>query len=280
MLRVALALLLALAPFASAQPSAVEMAVEAAPFSARLAPLQGVQTTNVEAHVPCALLRAETSTLRFWAEEAPGWTDGLVFAPAEVALALSECPIGGFDVASVLAARATAEAPAFSPAPIAVRASLEGGGFNTTGGTETSVEADYFAILEAHLAEAIKVAPPATDVRYPLEVRNLGNGPSRVTVRLLDASEGWSVVVPPAVELAPKASTTLDLVLRTPEGSGFMNEVGVANFLVRLDDVAGNATAADETTISVLATAKGAAVPGPAPALVLLVLAVFALSRR
>jgi uncharacterized membrane protein len=165
----------------------------------------------------------------------------------------------------------TADAPAFTPAPIKIQAVAETNGNlkGSTGTDQTLVTADFFSIIDAQATTTIQVASPQQQVSYPITVTNFGNAQTKVFFEVSNAPEGWQVIPPQPTILESKqqggkiTQTTVYLTVQTPWKNGYMNTVGAITMKITTKYALDPKVVGDASQISVLTTTKGFYVPGP-----------------
>lgn len=292
----AVPVLLAVAPFSGAQTSLGEVEVVVAPFAAPIVPLKEVGVTNVTVRVPCSLLLDEplqSKPVTLSVPNAPAWAQ-VTLNPATLLYAPSCDPGSTVEQSASLLVATTAEAPAFVPTGIRVRASLESRLGNGTGEGGNDVEAGYYGILDATVDPPVRVSSPGTPASFALGITNHGNGATRVAFRVEQVTAGWDVRPPEPFTLAPRfekgaATRVVDAVFTPPPRDGIVNEPGLATIVVEGASVAPGGGEASPVTVSLLLTSKrvdvtGGVLDAPAPQVALAVAlaagAALALRRR
>lgn len=273
MLKRSLLLLVVALPVASAQA----LDVEAGAMDV-VKPLQGPGVSTLRVGGVCPE-NATLAVLSLAVERAPAWATAKL-SPETVTV--EACPGGRFQREATLSVIVTDLAPAFSPAPVVVRARLEGWGEPRGGTAGVDVTADYFSILQVDLGESVAEVAPGAVAEFPLRIENRGNGPTRVEVFASDATGHLS---PAPVETFVLGSgphgdaTGRDLVLRvaTEAERGLVNRVGVVNWVLRATHAERPELHGDESHVSVIVQTKSDI---PAGALAPLALAVAALVAR
>lgn len=142
--------------------------------------------------------------------DAPSWAVATV-SPANLFFAVENTPnppaTDGTDQAEAnVLVSTTADAPAFMPASVRLRveaqpnANLNGSANETT----VTVIAGYFSILDVGTPEST-VRVTAGDRRdVPIQITNLGNGPTRVAAELKIAAEGVAIAPPAPLTLGSR----------------------------------------------------------------------------
>lgn len=184
---------------------------------------------------------------------------------------------------------ASDQAPAFQPDTVEITATATPGSPNAKGGSAKAsvpVTAAYFSILDAQLAETIKIERPQTAVIFPLKLTNFGNANTKVSFTVQDKAENLNVPVPIPIVLQSKQaggnqiSSEVPLTVQTPYKNGYMNEVGVVTYKITSAYALDPKLAGDSTQVSVVVTTKGFYVPGPEPIFMVGLVAVAALLLR
>ncbi len=165
-----------------------------------------------------------------------------------------------------------ADAPARTPASFDITATTSGEGNayeGTTGTGRATVMADYFSLFDIQMPTTLQTGRPQEEIAYPIVVRNLGNGETKVFFEVKDKPEGWQVVEPSPITLprgnaGKPAEGQVMLMLQTPKKTGYMNDVGVVTMEITSVYAFDGTVKGDRTVVSVLSTAKGFDVPAPA----------------
>ena len=133
----------------------------------------------------------------------------------------------------------TEKAPAFTLGKVTIIAtstSLKGLLFNlqeTTEVFEVPFEIGYWSVVNYELKEGnFKEVGPLDTAVFPIELKNLGNGVTYVSIEPIDSlEEGWTVSVPSSVTLKSDdiagqegTSTTVRLTIKPPYDFGFHND--------------------------------------------------------
>ncbi|HVL87997.1 MAG TPA: hypothetical protein VM681_08360 [Candidatus Thermoplasmatota archaeon] len=164
----------------------------------------------------------------------------------------------------------TADAPAFTPGNIKVKANADRNGClgSSSGEAETTVQADFFSIIDATTPTTIQKSGPQQQVVFPMTVTNYGNANTKIFFDVLSQPEGWQVVPPSEVILEArqqggKATTkTANMVVQTPWRNGYLNEVGAVTMRMTSNYALDTKVPGDRATISSLTTVIGFYVPG------------------
>lgn len=272
-----LLLALVLAPSAAAQGGDFLVTIE--PFADPVAPLSGLATTTGAVEVACRMLNG-TEELRFEVLEKPAWATA-VFTPSLVALAPCD---GAFRRETFkLVVNTTAEAPALTPGRLRLAASFANGTYLAT--AETPISAGYFSILDAQTPTTVQVARPQTQVTFPVDLTNFGNGETKVFFEIVNKPEGWQVQEPIPVVLAPAGSVegarqTVNVNLLTPYRNGYLNEVGAVTMKITSHHALRSDLRGDETMVSFLTTVRGWYLPATPFLAGLAALAIAAVAAR
>ncbi len=273
-------------PAALAQ-DAFEIRVSIAPFASPLAPLQEAPMTSFTLDVPCVAPGSDptSSKVDVKVDQFPAWATATV-SPTEFPLDPMTCRAGRITFEGTLTVAANDQAPAFTPTPLTIAATLANANPPIRGEGTVAVTAGYFSVLDIQLAETIKTTAPDTDVEFPLTLTNLGNGKTRVTFEIVEIGNTLTGQAPSPIELQSKqqggtqTSATVLLQLHTRAAKGYANEVSVANYRITSALAEDPTMKGDEAMVSVLVTTKGLGTPGPGLALLTLAAAAAVTLRR
>ncbi|MHB8584747.1 MAG: PGF-CTERM sorting domain-containing protein [Thermoplasmatota archaeon] len=187
----------------------------------------------------------------------------------------------------------TADAPAFTSAPLLIKADAASGGATLPAASsqiQTYITADYFSIIDATATSTIQQATPQSQVAYPITVTNLGNAQTKFFFNVDPKSvpDGWQVVPPTPITLDSRqaggknTAQSVNLMIQTPYHNGYLNEVGAIVMTVSSSYALDPKVIGDTTTIATLTTDRGFYVPGfePVFALAGLGLAAIVIRRR
>lgn len=174
------------------------------------------------ARVPCEEAGA-TATLDFTIRTRPEWATVTV-APESVALSLRDCPAAGHHVEGELHVVIASDAPALRPESIALNASLDGV-IPQEATADTLVQAAFAPRVEARALLASQAGKPQTALEFPIEIRNLGNGNTKVSFEIR-SENGFEAPTPQPVTLESSATggkvtkQTVGLSVQTPFKNG------------------------------------------------------------
>src|SRR5581483_1304670 len=165
------------------------------------------------------------------------------------------------------------QAPAFVNDQVEVSGTATAAAGSITGKTNFPIAADYFSIIDVNLQEAVKVDRPQTPVVFPLQITNLGNANTKVTI-LPDAPTGGLIVqTPQPVILQSKqaggqqVTSTVSLTIQTPYHNGYLNQVAGENYKITSAYALDPKLVGDSSSVSVVLTTRGFYVPGFEPGL-------------
>lgn len=280
-----LLLLIALAPFAAAQAERPVLVVDVQD-AAPVAPLAGNTAARFAVTVDCTLLvtsepRAE---VRVSVVEAPVFATTKL-SPAVFALDTVACRQRAETFEGAVTIAVDERAPALVPFNVTLGASIEGASGNVSAKGTGAFTAAYFAIVDASLDRALAEAPPGGAATFQLRLDNKGNGRTTVALRAENATGGLSVDALPTVTLesaqqgGAATQETVEVVVRTSEGAGFVNEVGVVDLVVEPSHADGPEKG-EPTRVSLVVTTKGLSTPGPGALAFVVALACVVVARR
>lgn len=282
-----LVLLLLLAPSVLAQTASpvplVELQGEDPPM---VPPLQGAVTANLTTRVSCTLVgEGGRVGITYTVEAMPAWSQ-VVVSPASDVVDVTACEGGTATRHATVSVTAGDQAPAFRPTPLRIQATATGvGGRNESATATLNVTADYFSILDAVARDATKTARPGAEVEFPITLANLGNGRTRVTFVVENASDDLVIETPDALTLGSKQqgeaanSAETRVVARTKEGGMLVNRVGTFTLLLKGEHADAPPRAGDEARLTFVVTTRSDA-PGPGLALVALAVVAAAYAAR
>jgi hypothetical protein len=284
-------------PTAGAQGAAgvaPTLVVKLNPTSENVKPLQGPISFTGEATLtydPSKASNVVGVPVSYKVTKQPAWAS-VVVSPATDVFATGSAPGASTSATQkssfTVSVTASDQAPAFASDSIEITAtaSLQNPSQQVTAAQSTPIAAAYFGILDAQLAETIKVERPQTPVVFPLKVTNFGNGATKIKFAVTDKTENLNA--PPPADLILQAKQTggspitaeVPLQIETPYKNGYMNEVGSVTYKLTSNYQFDAKQIGDTSTISVLITTKGFYVPGPEIPLVIGLLAIGALVLR
>lgn len=288
-----LALVILVATAAVAAPTAghgeddatqtAQVRVDVDPLTRPVDPGSGPTSTTVTVEVPCGAVGQEGSrAVNLTVPGKPRWVTATV-SPSTVHVGPGDCETenGTARVETELRVETTHEAPAFSPANVTVRASSDG---LEPGSDDVEVQAAFYAVLDVQTDRPVVVAEPASQVEFPVELANLGNGPVAVTAELTNrtAGSGLEPVLPGAVGLGAEPTggnrhATVTVAVETPERNGYVNEGGELEVTWTARYGPQPSLGGDASTSTFRITTKGFRLPAPGAAAVLPALAAAAL---
>lgn len=255
-----------------------QVRVEAAGFGAPIEPVSGLEDTNVTVAVPCGSAdeNGTSRAVRVEVASKPEWV-GATLSPSTVFIQAGDCDASEGTASSwtSLVVQTTAQAPAFEPANLTLRASSDG---MEPGTDDVAVEAGFRAVVDAQTPKPAVAAGPDATVDLPVQVTNFGNGPVAVTAQVVNGSGALEVTLPDAFTLGAKQKGAdhvgnVTVSVRTPAPNGYVDDR--SSFEVRWsaryepDPSVGGAEATSRFRIAT----RGIHVPGPGAAAALAVLA-------
>lgn len=290
---------LAFAPTASSQGGteltrATTTAVVITPVSTPIRPLSGFVTIPVTVqytYIPTTSVAFTTTKIALTVEVQQGWTIVTV-TPANLFAPIRTQSVGGQAISETLAANllvsTTADAPAFTPGNIKVTAAANANGelLASSGEDQTTVQADFFSILDATTPTTIAKAGPQQQVIFPIKVTNFGNAQTKIFFDIDSKPETWQVIMPSPVILESRqqggkaTSKDANVVVQTPWRNGYLNEVGAVAVKITSNYALDTKFPGDRTALSTLTTVIGFYVPGYDPLLVVFGLGFVALAFK
>lgn len=281
-----LLVVLVLLPAASAQlgEDLTVSAAEARP----LKPGQDIGTLALTATVSCRFMAITGIEIVFEVVSKPTWAEAIV-SPSSLMIEGDRCLEGQTHVTGTAAVTyvVSRDAPANAPAPVDIRATVEGNAHEAEATTTFDVEALWFGQLDVVVLDAIKETEAGQTTEHRFTVTNAGNGPVSVSVERTSAPEGVVVRLPAAVLVGSKAqgaANVAELVVRveTPPTPGLAHSIQLRVVGAHPTDAS---QAKSEHPVSLLVETTGAEVPEAktvplAPWAVLGALAVTAVRRR
>lgn len=181
----------------------------------------------------------------------------------------------------------TRNAPAFEDAKIEVKVDAIGGA-NTGGCTMTQgsatgstvIKNDYLPLTLLNPSQLYIKSGQNKKVVFPVEVQNLGNGPTRVKVEATQPNKNKLDAINVGAEIRLESRTkgaaaqfkqTRNVEVQTPHANGYSNSIYQFNvkYASSFDGSAPGQLATDEQTIAFAVQVQGVYVPGFDPALLI-----------
>lgn len=164
-----------------------------------LGPFVAVPVTVRYTYVPTSLSLSATP-IHLAVSQAPPWVAATV-SPSTVYAPVDFVPSGVQPVTRTLSAflllSTTSEAPAFTAAPVEVRARAQPNGnlLGSEGRTQVPVQAGFFAPLQVAGPAEVRLAPGDGEA-VPIDVQAAANGPARIRFEVAEAPRGVRVTPP------------------------------------------------------------------------------------
>ncbi len=144
------------------------------------------------------------------------------------------------------------------------------------GSTKTTVLVQYLGLISANVPTTISQAGPQKQIRYNIELTNLGNSRSNIRFDLEgETTGGWKPVEPTLITLESSAqggaevSKTVSFLVSTPYKNGWNNKEETFKLVVTPVSTKPAATEGQAVEINVLARVRGVYVPTLEPMLML-----------
>ncbi|HVL48203.1 MAG TPA: hypothetical protein VM889_06575 [Candidatus Thermoplasmatota archaeon] len=248
------ALLVALAAPAAGQmpgrPAESRISMSVQPIDGPIMPERGVGLAELDIVYAyfSGGVALDPTTIRLEVE-GPAWTHASV-TPSTIQVAPGPVPVGlvgRVHARAIVAVATDANAPAYWPGEIRIRATAEPNGLiaGSTAQEVLTVVADWFALTQVAGPRDVALEP-GRDHKVAFVVANLGNAPARHAVTVVSAPEGVTVRVPEPFETGSRqyGNATHDapavVVFRLAPGStGGPVVLRVATAYVRVPDVIG-----------------------------------------
>ncbi len=142
--------------------------------------------------------------------------------------------------------------------------------------TNTQVIVDFLGLLSANLPGTIKSAGPQKEIKYDIELSNLGNARSTVRFDLITENVGsWDPVAPTEIILdspnqgGAETSKTVSFQVSTPHKNGWNNDQKTFQLRITPVSTKNPDTEGTPVTINVLSRVRGVYVPSLEPMLLL-----------
>ncbi|MEA3199935.1 MAG: hypothetical protein QOE90_1363 [Thermoplasmata archaeon] len=273
--------MLLLAPLAAAQvPDPIVVHADALPTSA---PLREPVRAPFTLDVSCVAVGPDGKppTLHVGVE-GPAWAI-LAATPSSFTPDPASCDAGRATFTGAVVVATTADAPAWTPAPITLSAWMIGAQGNVSGRATTNVTASFFSVLDVNVQEAVATTRPGQAHEFHVRVTNHGNDATRVRFAKKDAGSGVAVTLPePFVLARAGADASRDVVvLVTPIGGGALtNRVDSVDVAIASEDDHAPAAPGDGSNVSFVLTTRGAVTPAPSPLAAIAALAMVGALRR
>lgn len=137
--------------------------------------------------------------------DAPVWLS-TVFDPMSTTYAPEECQDQRVRGRAILILAASAEAPAYQPATVTVRARVpQQEREDVVAEASQQVRAAWFSLVDARVENASRSVARGSSTSFVITLSNAGNGPARVEVELVETpSSDLRVVMPPPVHVGSR----------------------------------------------------------------------------
>lgn len=155
---------------------------------------------------------------------------------------------------------------------------LQGNAYADTDESTTSllVKVKFLGLLTANVPNTIVEAGPQKEIRYEIELTNLGNALTNVNFNLIgDTASGWSPVPPtPIIMQSQQQGGTeftkkVNFLIQTPHKNGWNNDEKTFQLKIQPSSTKDAEQKGNEIAVNVLARVRGIYVPGPEPMLLL-----------
>jgi hypothetical protein len=145
----------------------------------------------------------------------------------------------------------------------------------------TTVKNDYLPLIVVNPGSLYIKAGQNKKVVFPIELQNLGNGPTRIKVEATQPTKNKldAVSTGSEVRLESRAGkgasalykTSRNIEVQTPHSNGYSNSIYQFNvkFSSQFDGTASGTPATDEQTLALAVQVQGVYVPGFDPALLI-----------
>jgi hypothetical protein len=272
-----MSIMMAMVPTAQAQVAPSQVTIDIDPFRDPIRPMSGTATSTGSVAYSYHLsgggaLGATQVNLRV--VEAPPWASVTV-SPSSLFFEIDGQPGAGQTISAGsqsfrIFIATTSDAPAFQPASLRVQASaVENQPIDpSTAEDSIPIEADFFSVIDAQVAQPIRVVRPQTNVEFPVTITNFGNAQTRATISMQQVTEGLQVPTPQPVTLHSEQmggdaiQATVPISLETPFRNGYMNQPGLIDAMIKATYALDTSREGDSLPVSVLVTTKGFYVPG------------------
>lgn len=275
LLAIAALLALVVLPAAAAQDPGPEVTSE--PFKGRVMPDTGIARINVTAVVPCD--SSETgghTTVVFEVAKAPSYATALLTPPTVTKnFEASSCQTGGRQTfKTMLVATVNREAPAMADGAYQLRVKVTKANPATSRDHvpvthQLTIKNDYLPLTQVIPSDLFRLVEPGKNVSYPMELVNLGNGPTRVTVELTPQGKNRLDAYNAGAEIrglktkagAPNAVNRISRTIEVtaPHSDGYTNSMYyfLAKFTSKYDGTANGELEEDSTEIAFSVQVKG-----------------------
>lgn len=266
----------------------------------RLLPETGQASNKVKVAVTyqAATVCIITVTLNYKASASPAYST-VIFNPPSQSITFSNSAGGGQPVAAATPVRIQApdvemiittkrDAPAFEDGRYEVQVDAQGGqaqgGCNAATASNkgaTTVKNDYLPLTVINPAQLFVKSGQNKKVVFPVEVQNIGNGPTRIKVEATQPNKNKldAINVGAEIRLESRAGRgaaalfkqTRNVEVQTPHSNGYTNSIYQFNvkYSSSFDGAAAGTLATDEQTIAMAVQVQGVYVPGFDPTLLI-----------
>lgn len=261
----------------------------------RLAPEAELANIDVEATVKLSTVGGECvgqMQVKFTSISPPAYASVVLnpaqateqFATTSVASAPGQTQEQTKIVKTTLQISTTRDAPAFKDDTYRVKADVTfpttTGGCTMTGNSaegQVAIKNDYLPLTQVAPGVYFQKSGQNKKVIFPIDVTNLGNGPTRIKVEVTQPNKNKldSIIPPAELHLESRAQKGPSALFRqptrieaqTPHANGYTNSIYSFNVkFISAFDGAGQNTAGDETSVTLSVQVQGVYVPGFDPA--------------
>ncbi|MCA1811997.1 MAG: hypothetical protein LC623_08315 [Halobacteriales archaeon] len=202
-----------------------------------------------------------------------------IIGPTSTPIDLSKATGGTqtFDTSSSFSISATQLAPGETDIKCSFTAkvtALQNNAYSDTDEQSTSllVKVKFLGLLTANVPNTIVEAGPQKEIRYEIELTNLGNSLTNVNFNLAgETPEGWSPVPPtPIIMQSQQQGGTefakkVNFLIQTPHKNGWNNDEKTFQLKIQPSSTKDPDQKGNEIAVNVLARVRGIYVPGPEP---------------
>ncbi len=121
----------------------------------------------------------------------------------------------------------------------------------------------YYPIIDVNLPEVnVKEIEPYETAIFPLDISNLGNDKTIVTLEVENLPNDWKATVTDSIIIEKNSSKKAQLSIKPPRNFGYTDEVGILRLKVTPKRAYDTSQIGDSLTISFLIKNKGVSVEG------------------
>lgn len=196
----------------------------------------------------------------------PDWCDATISPPVLLMHATTDGAIEN----TTLSVKISHEAQAFDAGDVAIKFIIErmGAISASTIVRNVTITTGYLPILDIDVLEdTVKSITPDETADFDIEIENLGNGKTNVSLRVIDVPDGWTATIPSTVILGVKTlnedtKRTIQLNVKPPYSFGYHREKETITIAIKPVYFNDDTIAGEEHYLTFIVKNKGFSTPG------------------